>query len=111
MSFITVYSFISDTLRILLSLQVLLIPQLYNSTTHSRKMVLSGDRKTYILSGINDGFDMGWLEHAYPYHYNTPGIPTTEIQDVLITNWIVKCHSNGIILGPKPIPCSTIPLF
>ena len=88
-------------LRILLTLQVLLVPQVVQFNYPVWDEGLEGfDRQAYIWNGINDGFDIGWLDYAQPTHYDNPSIPTVEWQDIAITNWIVKCHKKGFLLGP-----------
>ena len=40
------------------------------------------------------------MEDAQPIHYDNPSIPTVLSQDIFITNWILKCHAKGFLLGP-----------
>ena len=80
---------------------MLLVPQVvqFNYPVWDEGLV-GFDRRAYIWNGISDGFDIGWLDNARPIYYDNPSIPTTGIQDVAITNWIVKCHKKGFLLGP-----------
>ena len=84
-----------------MTLQIVLVPHVVNFNFPVWNEALAGfDRDAYIWNGINDGFDIGWLENAQPTYYENPTIPTVESQDIFITNWIVKCHKKGFLLGP-----------
>ena len=89
------------TLRILLTLQVLLVPHVVEFNYPVWNEGLQGfEKEAYIWNGINDGFELGWLEGAQPKYYDDPCIPTVLSQDIFITNWIVKCHAKRFLLGP-----------
>ena len=88
-------------LKILLSLQLLVVPNVVNFNYPVWNEALDGfERDAYIWNGINDGFDIGWIDGAEPAYYANPSIPTVHSQDIFITNWIVKCHAKGFLLGP-----------
>ena len=54
----------------------------------------------YIWDGINNGFDIGWIQGAEPTFVDAPYIPVSTDQQLSITRWLVKRHAAGILLGP-----------
>ena len=88
-------------LNVLLSLSILVAPRPvgFNYAVWEDAMEGYGDA-AYIWRGINDGFDIGWLDGMEPDFGQDPTLPTTESDDFEITQWIVKRHASGILLGP-----------
>ena len=87
--------------RTLALLKVLLLPAPVGFNYPLWRDGLQGfDREDYIWNGIKFGFDIGWIPNTTPTYTDDPVLPTSVGQDIAITNWIVKCHKKGFLLGP-----------
>ena len=56
--------------------------------------------REYIWQGINDGFDIGWIDGAEPTYVQSPHLKTSQEDQYSIAQWIVERHASGILLGP-----------
>ena len=85
----------------LLILQIFTVPAPVGFNFNVWKDGLQGyEDAQYIWAGINDGFDIGWIQGAEPTYVENPYIPVSDDQQLAITRWIVKRHAAGILLGP-----------
>ena len=88
-------------IHLLLLLTVVLVPKPVGFQVEAWENGLQGySDADYILSGIQDGFDIGWIDGAEPTRVRDPYIPTSETEKLEITRWIAKRHASGILLGP-----------
>ena len=85
----------------LAALSVVLVPQSigFNYNLWSNSLDDYFD-KYYILSGISDGFDIGWIDGTEPTYVHNPTIQTSDVDKLDILNWVLKRHASGILLGP-----------
>ena len=54
----------------------------------------------YVWQGINDGFDIGWIDGAQPDYVDVPQLSSDKDEQLDITKWLVKRHASGVLLGP-----------
>ena len=72
-------------------LNVVLLPQpaQFNYLVWNSGLSDYVDRE-YIWHGINDGFDIGWIDGAEPTYVESPHLKTSQEDQYSIAQWIVE---------------------